>query len=85
MSQITSTEEIVIRITASELRAGDQAVAVGGRLFELTKVWTSRGAHLFAGSRVRVATVQAHHTTDGGTPVGWNLDEKLTIIRTIHA
>lgn len=85
MSQVTSTEEIVIRITASELRAGDQVVSVGGRLFELTKVWTSRGAHLFAGSRARVATVQAHHTTDGGTPVGWDLDQKLTVIRSTDA
>lgn len=79
------TESTVVRIPASELRTGDQVVGTGGRLHTLTKVWISRGAHLFAGSRARVATVQAHHTTDGGTPVGWNLDEKLTVIRSTDA
>lgn len=78
-------ESTVVRIAASELRVGDQVVGTGGRLHTLTKVWRSRDAHLFAGSRARVETVQAHHVNDGGTPSGWNPDERLTVIRPIDA
>lgn len=79
------SESTVVRIPASELRVGDQVVMTGGRLRTLTNVWISRGAHLFAGSRARVATVQTRHDRDGGTPIGWNLDEKLTVIRSTDA
>jgi hypothetical protein len=75
-----SDQATVIRIPAKDLRAGDQYIATGGKLREITNVWMSNGAHLFAGSRARVTTVQAR-VIGLDTPVGWDLGDMLTVVR----
>jgi hypothetical protein len=71
----------VKRMPASELQDGDSYIAKGGKLREIERVWRSRGSYLFAGSRARVETVQAK-VIGIPTPVGFDLTETLTVIRT---
>jgi hypothetical protein len=77
-----SDDTTVISIPAQDLRAGDRYLAAGGQLREVTRVWRSNGAHLFAGSRARVTTVQAR-VAGVDTPVGFELGHTLTVIRTV--
>lgn len=70
----------IVRIPARELRAGDQYLTEGGQLREVAKVWSSRDARLFAGSRARVETIQARLI--GGTSAhGWDPETVLTVAR----
>lgn len=70
----------IVQIPARELRAGDQYLTEGGQLREIAKVWASRDARLFAGSRARIETIQAR-LIGGTTPHGWDPETVLTVAR----
>lgn len=78
-----AAQRTVVRLAARDLRAGDQYLTPGGQLREIAKVWHSRGAHLFAGSRARVEIVEAYLVDGGGAPKAWYLDDMLTVARLV--
>ncbi|CAL9605573.1 hypothetical protein SUDANB95_05482 [Actinosynnema sp. ALI-1.44] len=79
----TGTEKrTLVLIPAQELRDGDRVLTAGGKFCDVERVWRSREGRLFAGSRARVETVQAR-LTGRATPMGWTLDEQLTVSRLV--